>query len=99
MPGPGPVQVQRYRQRISGPLLDRIDLHVEVPFIRSGDYFQRMQSLRVKNLWAFATTRVFVATRVDACGDRGIEGNANTNGRHRVARCRDRLDRKKGGSR
>jgi magnesium chelatase family protein len=24
-------QVQRYRQRISGPLLDRIDLHVEVP--------------------------------------------------------------------
>ena len=29
----GPVQVQRYRQRISGPLLDRIDLHVEVPLI------------------------------------------------------------------
>ena len=28
-----PVQVQRYRQRISGPLLDRIDLHIEVPAI------------------------------------------------------------------
>lgn len=27
------VQVQRYRARISGPLLDRIDLHVEVPAI------------------------------------------------------------------
>ncbi len=25
--------VQRYRQRISGPLLDRIDLHVEVPLV------------------------------------------------------------------
>ena len=27
-------QVQRYLSRISGPLLDRIDLHVEVPAIR-----------------------------------------------------------------
>jgi magnesium chelatase family protein len=26
-----PAQVQRYRARISGPLLDRIDLHVEAP--------------------------------------------------------------------
>lgn len=24
-------QIQRYRRRISGPLLDRLDLHVEVP--------------------------------------------------------------------
>ncbi len=27
----GPAQIQRYRARISGPLLDRIDLHVEAP--------------------------------------------------------------------
>ncbi len=27
----GPGAVQRYQQRISGPLLDRIDMHVEVP--------------------------------------------------------------------
>jgi len=26
-----PSQIQRYRARISGPLLDRIDLHVEAP--------------------------------------------------------------------
>ncbi len=28
-----PSQVERYRQRISGPLLDRIDLHVEAPAV------------------------------------------------------------------
>ena len=27
------MQVQRYRQRVSGPLLDRIDIHVEVPAV------------------------------------------------------------------
>jgi magnesium chelatase family protein len=26
-------QIENYRQRISGPLLDRIDLHVEVPLV------------------------------------------------------------------
>jgi len=30
-------QVQRYRQKISGPLLDRIDLHVEVPAVTAQD--------------------------------------------------------------
>ena len=32
--GCSPLQVRRYRERISGPLLDRIDLHVEVPAIK-----------------------------------------------------------------
>lgn len=27
----GPEQVRRYRGRVSGPLVDRIDLHIEVP--------------------------------------------------------------------
>jgi magnesium chelatase family protein len=33
----GPLQVQRYRQRISGPLLDRIDLHIMVPAVEYRD--------------------------------------------------------------
>lgn len=33
----GPPAVARYRSRISGPLLDRIDLHIEVPAITLGE--------------------------------------------------------------
>jgi magnesium chelatase family protein len=32
-----PEQIQKYRARISGPLLDRIDLHVEVPAVPYAD--------------------------------------------------------------
>lgn len=32
-----PLSVERYRSRISGPLLDRIDLHVEVPAVSLGE--------------------------------------------------------------
>jgi magnesium chelatase family protein len=32
-----PNELQRYRDRISGPLLDRIDIQVEVPALRSQD--------------------------------------------------------------
>ena len=32
-----PSQIQGYRNKISGPLLDRIDLHVEVPSVRYQD--------------------------------------------------------------
>lgn len=35
------TQIQNYRNRISGPLLDRIDLHIEVPATR----FQDLQSM------------------------------------------------------
>ena len=36
-----PIMIQRYRARISGPLLDRIDLHIEVPAVKYRDLADR----------------------------------------------------------
>ena len=38
-----PMQVQRYRSRLSGPLLDRIDMHVEVPAVPVKDLLGQPQ--------------------------------------------------------
>lgn len=50
-------QVRRYRDRISGPLLDRIDLHVQVPSLRRGELQQLHQG----------ESSVVVRERVLAC--------------------------------
>jgi magnesium chelatase family protein len=33
-----PIQIQKYRAKISGPLLDRIDIHIDVPSIRYAEF-------------------------------------------------------------
>ena len=47
------TQIQRYRSRISGPLLDRIDLHIEVPALsidelRTGQSGESSKDIRVR---------------------------------------------------
>ena len=63
------VQIQRYRARLSGPLLDRIDLHVEVPAVgyedlrttgagaSSADLRQRIAAARQLQAERYAGTR------------------------------------------
>jgi len=54
-----PIQMQRYRNRISGPLLDRIDIHVEVPAME----YQQLASLEKGESSAVIRDRV-VASRL-----------------------------------
>ena len=62
MPGESsstPREVQNYLGRISGPLLDRIDLHVEVPAVR----FREMSTARAGESSAQIRERVVAARR------------------------------------
>jgi magnesium chelatase family protein len=64
-----PAQIQRYVAKISGPLLDRIDIHIEVPAVRyrelrteatgesSAEVRQRVVRARQKQLERFADQR------------------------------------------
>jgi magnesium chelatase family protein len=47
-----PIEVQRYRSRISGPLLDRIDIHVTVPPVRYRDLTPQREGESSKDLRA-----------------------------------------------
>jgi magnesium chelatase family protein len=71
-----PNQVERYRQRISGPLLDRIDLHVEAPAVEYKDLSDNLPAessaiIRERVLKARAIQRQrFAKSRKTTCNAR-----------------------------
>lgn len=70
-----PNQVRNYRQRISGPLLDRIDIHVEVPAVE----FRELSRATGGEPSAAILQRIEKARAVQAAryaGENGIRCNA-----------------------
>jgi magnesium chelatase family protein len=64
-------RIEAYRARISGPLLDRIDLHVEVPRVSAEAISSRQP----------AEASAVVASRVAAARDRQLERQRRSNAR------------------
>jgi magnesium chelatase family protein len=66
-----PERIEAYRARISGPLLDRIDLHVEVPRVTAEAIASRQP----------AEASAAVAARVEAARSRQLERQCRSNAR------------------
>jgi magnesium chelatase family protein len=66
-----PPMIQRYVSKISGPLLDRIDIHIDVPAVKyrelrgdeqpesSADIRERVEPARNRQLKRFEGTKIF----------------------------------------
>jgi magnesium chelatase family protein len=73
-----PLMIQRYRSRISGPLLDRIDIHIEVPTVKyreligrssgetSHSIRERVNQARDRQLTRFRATRLYCNAQMGA---------------------------------
>ena len=73
-----PDQISRYQGKLSGPLMDRIDLHVEVPALPSGDLLQApdgesTQSIRARCSQAFARAQARQGKNNQALAGREID--------------------------
>jgi magnesium chelatase family protein len=80
-------QVQNYRNRISGPLLDRIDIHVEVPSVK----YQDLSSVARGEPSTEIRKRVLEARRIQHerfKGRRKVHNNADMSSKEMQEHCR-----------
>ncbi len=75
-----PLMIKRYLDRVSGPLLDRIDLHVEVPAVKAED----LKGIPQGESSAVVKARVEKARRIqqERLGEDGVYCNAAMATRH-----------------
>ena len=81
-----PIEIRRYLSRISGPLLDRIDLHIEVESIPA----EKLSNTQLSEDSAAIRSRVEAARAVqlERYRDIGIHSNAELNARTLPDACR-----------
>lgn len=82
-------QVQRYRNKISGPILDRIDLHIEVPAVPLSDLVKRRPGESSRQV----RRRVLQSHQVQAERFRTLGFSTNANMPHKIMERCCRLDR------
>jgi len=83
----GPLSIERYRSRISGPLLDRIDIHLEVPAVAYGDLVGT-QSDESSSAVRIRVERARAVQRARFQGQRGVHANAHMTARDLRRHCR-----------
>lgn len=79
-------QIHRYRSRVSGPLMDRIDIHIEVPAVPYRDLSDERAGERSPEILA----RVIAARDIQhgRLGDKGIYSNASMRSKQIEKFCR-----------
>ena len=84
-----PTQIERYRSKISGPLLDRIDIHIEVPAVG----YEELASMENGESSSVIRTRVLHARNLQQTRFTGINSvHCNAAMRSRELKQRVQLD-------
>jgi magnesium chelatase family protein len=86
-----PLQIQRYRSKVSGPLLDRIDIHIEVPSVK----YQELAGLEKGEPSAAIRVRVIAARNIQQeryAKDRHVHCNAGMRPKQARKYCRPTED-------